>query len=188
MELPVEIQAIMDQLDRAEEDARSLVDGLSEELASWSAGPGSWTVSECLDHLAVTNRLYIAAMTPAADHARKNKRLRSRPAKPGFVGSWFLRSVEPPVKAPWKTTRAIRPRTAPPLADAFAAFTASQPCVREFLLSNADLDLAIIHFPNPFIPGVRFSLATGLHIIPAHERRHLWQARNVRQQAEASRR
>jgi len=29
---------------------------------------------------------------------------------------------------------------------------------------------------NPFIRGVRFSLATGLHVIAAHERRHLWQA------------
>jgi hypothetical protein len=35
-------------------------------------------------------------------------------------------------------------------------------------------------FPNPFIRGVRFSLATGLHVLEAHERRHLWQAWNVR--------
>jgi len=31
---------------------------------------------------------------------------------------------------------------------------------------------------------VRFSLATGLHVISAHERRHLWQAWRVRQPAE----
>jgi hypothetical protein len=31
---------------------------------------------------------------------------------------------------------------------------------------------------------VRFSLATGLHVIAAHERRHLWQAWRVRQAAE----
>jgi hypothetical protein len=35
-------------------------------------------------------------------------------------------------------------------------------------------------FVNPFIRGVRFSLATGLRVIAAHERRHLWRARNVR--------
>jgi hypothetical protein len=188
MQLPAEIKSIMDQLDSADVDARSLVDGLSDELGFWSPGPGSWSVSECLDHLAIFNRVYITAMQPAAERARAKGRLRTRPAKPGIVGSWFVRTAEPPAKTRIKAPRTIRPRSAPPLADALAAFIASQPCVREFLLSNADLDLARIHFPNPFIPGVRFSLATGLHVIPAHERRHLWQARNVRQQAEAARR
>ena len=33
---------------------------------------------------------------------------------------------------------------------------------------------------------VRFSLATGLHVITAHQRRHLWQAWRVRRAAEAA--
>jgi len=187
MELPSEIQSILDQLETAEADAHSLVTGLSDDLASWSAAPGSWSISECIHHLALTNCIYIEAMEPAALRARRSGRLRKRPALPGFVGSWFLRSIEPPAKSRFKAPRTIQPNTAAPLAEALAAFLASQLKVREFLKSNADLDLASIHFRNPFIPGVRFSLATGLHVIPAHERRHLWQARNVRQQAEASR-
>ena len=79
---------------------------------------------------------------------------------------------------------AIRPRTAPPLADAFAAFMSSQQHVLAFLRAGADLDLTGVRFPNPFVRGVRFSLATGLHVIAAHERRHLWQAWRVRQAAE----
>ena len=56
--------------------------------------------------------------------------------------------------------------------------------MREFLRRYAEIDLAGVRFPNPFIRGVRFSLATGLHVIAAHERRHLWQAWRVRQAAE----
>jgi hypothetical protein len=41
-----------------------------------------------------------------------------------------------------------------------------------------------VRFPNPFVRGVRFSLATGLHVIAAHERRHLWQAWRARRAAE----
>lgn len=48
--------------------------------------------------------------------------------------------------------------------------------VRAFLSHNADLDLAGIRFPNPFVRGIRCSVATGLHVIAAHERRHLWRA------------
>jgi len=82
--------------------------------------------------------------------------------------------------------RTIEPCTAPPLADAFASFTTSQDEVREFLCAYADLDLAEVRFPNPFARGIRFSLATGLHVILAHERRHLWQAWRVRRAAEGA--
>jgi hypothetical protein len=86
-----------------------------------------------------------------------------------------------------KAPRKIRPRTAPPLADSFASFIASQAEVREFLRAHANLDLAGVRFPNPFIPVISFSLATGLHVIAAHERRHLWQAWRVRRGVEAGR-
>jgi hypothetical protein len=78
-----------------------------------------------------------------------------------------------------KAPKNIKPRTSPSLADAAAAFLASHAEAQNFLRANADLDLAAIRFPNPFIKGLRFSLATGLHAIPAHERRHLYQARAV---------
>jgi hypothetical protein len=37
-----------------------------------------------------------------------------------------------------------------------------------------------IRFKNPFIPGLRFSVGTGLEVLSAHERRHLLQAERVR--------
>jgi len=61
---------------------------------------------------------------------------------------------------------------------------ASQADVCAFLSANADFDLAGVRFPNPFVRGVYFSLATGLHVIAAHERRHLWQAWRVRRAME----
>ena len=83
-----------------------------------------------------------------------------------------------------KAPRTIQPRQSPPLQDALRAFLASQDEVFAFLRTFADIDLAGVRFANPFIRGVRFSLATGLHVIAAHERRHLWQAWRVRQAAE----
>jgi DinB superfamily len=96
-------------------------------------------------------------------------------------GRLFVALLEPPPRwwSRWKAPRRIRPRVAPSLADAFASFMASQMQIREFFTANADLDLARIRFPNPFVPGMRFSLATGLHVIAAHDRRHLQQAWHV---------
>jgi hypothetical protein len=186
--LPADIRALRDQLDAAERDAEALVDGLSEKQGVARVGEGTWCVSECLDHLLTANRLYLEAMGPAAEEGRVRGRLRRGPAKPGLLGGWFVAVLEPPPKrwARMKAPPKIGPRTAPPLVETFAALVATQADVRELLRANADLDLAGIRFPNPFFRGIRFSLATGLHVISAHERRHLLQAWGVRRALEAA--
>jgi DinB superfamily len=186
--LPAELQRLDEALDAAERDARAVAEGLEEARGTWRAEPGSWSVAECLDHLATANRVYLAAMEPSAARALRDGRTRRGPAEPGVIGGWFVKYLEPPVKPRGKTKAppAIRPRTSPPLADAVAAFLKSQDEVRRFLRTYAGIDLRGVRFPNPFIRGVRFSLATGLHVIPAHERRHLWQAWRVRRAAEGA--
>ena len=183
-----EIGALHAALDATERDARAVAAGLDESLGTWRAAPGTWSVAECLDHLATANRVYLEAMEGSAARALAGGRRRRGPADPGLIGRWFISSLEPPAKPGRKLTapRKIRPRPAPALADALAQFLASHAAVRAFLRTYADIDLAHVHFPNPFIKGLRFSLATGIHVIPAHERRHLWQAWRVRRAAEGA--
>ena len=185
--LSTDIEDLHNQLDAVERDARSLVENLAEEQGCWRAEEDAWTVAQCLDHLAITNQVYLDAMKEPANRARAAGRLRRRPARPGSIGRWFAAKMEPPVKAfsKMKATRNIKPAESPTLASAFARFLTSQNEIRAYLRTNADLDLAGIRFPNPLVPGIRFSVATGLHVIAAHERRHLWQAWNVRRAAEA---
>jgi hypothetical protein len=184
-----DIRDLEQALDAVERDARALIRGLTPEQGVWRREPGSWSVAECLDHLATANRVYLHAMEPAAADARRRGRSRRRPALPGLVGGWFVRTLEPPVKPRFtmKAPKKIVPRESPALADAAAQFLASQDDVRAFLRKYADIDLAGVRFVNPFIRGVRFSLATGLHVTAAHERRHLWQAWNVRRAEERAR-
>ena len=184
---PPDIEALQNQYDAAERDARALVAGLDERLGTWRAREDSWSVAQCLDHLATGNRIYLTALQEAAVRAREQGRWRRGPAMPGLIGRWFVNYMEPPVKRfKTKAPRSIRPRNSPALRDAFDRFIGSQHELGGFLQRNADLDLAHIRFVNPFIRGVRFSLATGLHVLPAHERRHLWQAWRVRKAAEDS--
>jgi hypothetical protein len=185
--VPLELQRLEEALDAAERDAHKLVTGLTEARAAWRSEPGAWSVAECIDHLATANRIYLAAMRPSAERALRDGRRRTGPARPGLIGGWFVKYLEPPVKPRLKSKApgTIRPRTAPPLETAMTSFLESQADVRTFLRTYADIDLTGVRFPNPFIRGVRFSLATGLHVIAAHERRHLWQAWRVRNGAEA---
>jgi hypothetical protein len=181
-----EIDALEDAFDAIARDARALVAGLTDTAGTWRSDAQSWSVAECLDHLAIANRVYLRAMQPVAERALLQNRRRRRPAQPGVIGRWFIRTLEPPVTSRFKRAapKRIRPRDAPPLADSIAQFFASHEEVRAFLRRYADIDLAGLRFPNPFVRGLRFSLATGVHVIAAHERRHLWQAWRVRHAAE----
>jgi DinB superfamily len=184
--LSPDLQSLHDQLDAAERDAHALVAGLTQEQGIWQPQVGSWSIAECLDHIATGNHVYLAAMQEPAARARARGQFRSRPVKPGLIGHLFARSFEPP-PAWWsrrKAPRKIRPRAESSLAEAFADLVASQGDFRAFLFAQADLDLTSIRFPNPFVRGIRFSIATGLYVITAHQRRHLWQAWQVRRRLE----
>ena len=182
-----DIRALEAALDAVDDDARNLIDGLTAEQGVRRPAPGSWSIAHCLDHLATAHRVYLRAMEPAAAAALARGSRRSRPAIPGIIGGWFVRSLNAPVKPRFKMKAPARivPRESPALVDAATDFFSSQQQARAFLRQYAEIDLAGVHFPNPFIPGVRFSLATGLHVIAAHDRRHVWQAWNVRKALEA---
>jgi hypothetical protein len=186
--LPLDLAAIISQLDLIDSDARELAAGLNAEMGTRSPQPGSWSVAECLDHLAATNRAYLDALTRAATAARAAGRMRRGPMKPGWLGRRFAALAEPPVKTGRKipAPQSIRPRPNVGLTGSLALFIESQDAVRAYVRDFADIDLTGVRFVNPFIPGLRFSLGSGLLIILAHDRRHLWQAWNARRAAEAS--
>jgi hypothetical protein len=183
---PGDILDLLGQLDRVQGDVDALAATLSEAHGARQPRSGSWSVSQCLAHLAATNELYVGAMAVAADRARVSGRLRQGAATPGWLGGLFIRTLEPP-PAWWSRVRTIgplKPSATPALGVAMAEFSAAHDEVRQCLRTNADLDLAGVRFANPIVRGVRFSLATGFHVILAHERRHLWQAWRARRAAE----
>jgi hypothetical protein len=109
------MKALQDQLDAAEGDVQALVADLSEERGGWHAEIGSWSVAECLDHLAAANRVCLDAMKEPAIRAREQGRFRRCPAPAGFVGRWFVRTLEPLQPSHW-TARHQRSREATPVA------------------------------------------------------------------------
>lgn len=127
---PPDIVALEEAFDAAGRDARSLVTGLTEELGAVRIDADSWSVAECLDHLAIGNRVYLHAMEPVGERALREGRRRRAPAKPGLAGGWFVRVLEPPVRRRFRieAPRSIRPRSAPSLKDAFGALPRAARC------------------------------------------------------------
>jgi hypothetical protein len=181
--LPPDLADLDAALLAADHEARDVVAGLDDARANWQPrGGAGWSVAQCLDHLAVANTTYAAAMAAAAARARGRGRMRRGPVAPGFFASLFVRELEPPVRRRMRNPRVIAPTSALPVAEALARFLRSQEAVRRLLEEAKDLDLSV-RFANPYVAGLRFRLQAGFRIVLAHDHRHLWQARQVRADA-----
>ena len=177
--LPDEIRRILDDLEANERRAEALVAGLDDGSLNWRPDERSWSTAQCLDHLNVANRIYLEAMRPSIEEARRQGRMRRGLVRPGWFERWFVANLEPPPKrklpAPKKIVPAFRGEKEALLTEFRRLHAEAAGLLRE----AADVDLGV-RFPNPFIKLFRFRVWTGFLVIPTHERRHLWQAEQLR--------
>ena len=159
--------------------AQALAGSLSLTQLSWQPKNGeSWSVLECLDHLAIATSVYLDAMEPAILGAPRGKSpglLQSA----GIPSTLFLRKLEPPVTRKAPAPAKIRPRPTLNPESILPGYLKAMDRVTSFVNNTADRDLNAVRFRNPLIPVLRLTLGTGLLIIAGHGRRHLWQAEQV---------
>ena len=170
------------ELNAANDRATTLAKTLTPGQLNWTPAPGVWSVGQCLEHLYVTNQVYLRPMSsslegrqPAVVHE----------ITPGWFGRWFIRNyIEPsPKMRRVPAPRKIRPgaRIEPDILDRFLD---SNHRARDLVLRARNHDVNRIRFKNPFIPVIRFTVGTGLEIISKHQSRHLLQAERIREYLE----
>ncbi|HYN19553.1 MAG TPA: DinB family protein [Thermoanaerobaculia bacterium] len=179
LSLPDDLAAILRGLDESDREARALLAELDEERFNARPDERSWSVAQCLDHLNVGNRIYLEAMRTAVEEGRRKNVLRQGPFRPRVLERWFIREMEPPPRRRLPAPRKIVPAARKSRAEVGEEWARIQGQLRDLLHEAAPLDLNRTRFVNPFLRLVRFSVGTGFLVIEAHERRHLWQARQV---------
>jgi hypothetical protein len=177
--LPDEIRRLLDDLDANERRAEAVTADLGYEALNWRPDDRSWSVAQCLDHLNVANRVYLDAIRPTLEAARRQERTRRGPVQPGWFERRFVAELEPPPKRKLKAFKKIIPAIWGERDALLAEFRRLHEEAAHLLRESADLDLGV-RFPNPFLPLVRFRVWTGFLVMPTHERRHLWQAEELR--------
>jgi hypothetical protein len=188
--LPDDLESILNELDRTDQQVRQLVSDLSEAQLNWPPGATAWSIAQCLDHLGQTNSVYTAALRDGVRRAGTSSQALRNPIRlhlhpdpdlhPGWFGRWFIADMEPPPRRKFRSPKQIRPRAHRSGQEVLSAFIAAHDDLRSLIHEAYTLDLNRIRFKNPFIGWLRFTVATGMLIISAHDRRHLWQAQQVR--------
>jgi len=163
--------------------ASELADGLQEAQFNWRPDAQSWSIAECLLHLNMVGDRCVHMLEPALAEARARGRLAEGPFGYGWLGKWIIAHTEPPSKHKYKAPRAFTPAYGQPITAVLPTFRHLQEQLSRQLEQASGLDLARIKLPAPEAPPLRFNLQFTFAWIAAHERRHLWQARQVRNHA-----
>jgi hypothetical protein len=171
------------ELDRQGAQAQTLTVGLSEAALNWQPHGGkSWSIGQCLDHLTTMNAIYLKALQAAVESNRDQLEPRKVPIQ---ASGWLMRLVvsyeEPPPKIRLPAPKKISPPsrlTGAVIGD----FEALQKQLADFIHEWGDADLGDLRVRDPLFP-MHLTVDTELLIIAAHNRRHLWQAENVKKNA-----
>ncbi len=167
---------------QAQIEARKLAEGLNETRFNWRPAPGQWSIEECLAHLTIVGTWEIQAIERAIDNARARNLTASGPFQYGWFDRWVVRMTEPPVRRKVRSPRRFVPVHEQPVTAVLPTFLHLQSMFLLQIDRAAGLDLARVKVQTPISRLFKMSLGMMFAQAAAHERRHLEQARQVRQQ------
>ncbi len=174
-----ELEELRQQFNAIKDDAQQLIAPLNDAQFNWTSQPGVWSVAECFEHLNITGNLYLPMIDQEVQRGREKKLFGSEPFRYGWFNNWFVRSLEPPVKTKFKAPKAFVPKPDRLLDSTISEFLQVQEEFQRRLIDANGLDLRRIKVQSPTTKLIRLSLGRAFQMVAAHERRHLWQARQV---------
>lgn len=164
--------------------ARELTEGLNEAQFNWRPVAGQWSIEECLAHLTIVGTWEIRAIEGAIDDARSRGLTGNGPFQYGWFDRWIVRMTEPPVRRKVRSPRRFVPAHEQPITAVLPTFLHLQSMFLLQIERAAGLDLARVKVDTPISRFLKMSLGMMFVQAAAHERRHMAQARRVREQIE----
>lgn len=173
-----ELTSIAEELRSAAAGYRGLVNSMPAEDLNRRPASGRWSVADCVAHVTRSNREYL---TPMRDALERSDASTKRAFRQTFLGGWMVRKLEPPVKGKQRSPKLFLPPTGVQhdRAGLLSEFEEAQGELFGLLEKAASRDLSRVKMSSPASSLLRMNLWDAFRILAAHQRRHLWQARNV---------
>jgi hypothetical protein len=175
-----ELESYLDQLLSITQDAPGIAANLTDAQFNWRPAPGRWSMAECFDHLNRTAHAYMGRLDASIAEGRSRGLTAPGPFVHSLLDRLILRSMEPPVRFRMRSPRVFRPAPERAHAETMREFQEWQERFADRLRAADGLDLRRIRSRSPAVTRLTYSLGTAFAIFLAHERRHLWQARGIR--------
>lgn len=175
-----ELAAYERQIEAIKQDARDLLADLTDKQFNWRPAPGRWSIAECIDHLRVSGAPMLPRIAKTMEQARADGVFGRGPFRHSFLGNLFVRYLEPPPRFKSKAPKILVPTPERPMAELVPEFMTLQDQLQRRIREANGIDLAAVKIVSPITKFVKLSLGQWFALLAAHERRHLWQARGVK--------
>jgi hypothetical protein len=179
------LQDIVRQFDGVAASARELVRGLDEAQFNWQLAPERWSIGQNVAHLNIAARDTFPFLDAMLQSAR-GKGAGSPPYSRTFVGRLTAWVIEPPYRIRVKTRSSHVPRSELSMSAEMTEFENTQAEYNKRVRAAEGLNICGVKenlnllAGNTKAPPANLNLYDWFIFIAAHERRHLWQALQVR--------
>jgi DinB family protein len=171
-----QIDALLSELRETTRRAEALFAGKSTEQLSASPGGKGWSATQCLAHLNLTNRAYL----PVIDACLEEMKHQNFRGDGPFEMSWNARLLnwwlEPPSRLRLPTAPFAEPAGQLIPGQILAEFAQVNEQVARQLEASRGFALDRVKMASPFAKNMQYNVYSAFVLIPAHNRRHLWQA------------
>ncbi|MEZ6003832.1 MAG: DinB family protein [Planctomycetota bacterium] len=164
------------------ETAGKLTRGLSSQQVHWHPAQGSWSIAQCLHHLAVSVRAY----APRIHRALQDPVMAQADGKayaPRWLAGRFIEFVSPRSPKALKAPGTFKPESDPP-TDGLQDFIEMQEFLIHALGAALPVDLNRNKLRSPALPLMTFTIGECFEMLIEHNDRHLGQAQRVRDHAD----
>lgn len=185
MPLDPDIAMVVVEIDANLSHAESITHGLTQEQFAWRPEPGRWSIGECFAHLNATNKVALPAIETGIAKGRAGSKTGKGPFQYGFLARKFIASQEPPAKKKFKAPKLFLPPAEVNLDATMAEYRRNSGELKRLARDADGLHLSRVKIQLPALPAalraiLKMPLGGQLLLTTTHDRRHLWQAEQVK--------
>lgn len=140
----------------------------------WRPEPEGWSMAEHVDHLNLTNDVYLGAIEACLASARERGARGQGPFKRSWLAHHFVSKLGPPVTLKVKTMKKLVPPAELDPGEVARRFFERQERFAAAVEGARGVDLGRARFRSPLFALLKMDLGVGFDLIVAHNERHLW--------------
>lgn len=174
-----DLSASLKAIRAVENDLEHLLSTLREFQFYVHPRGGAWSVGYCLEHLVLTGHALFLSWDSAIRDSNASTHAHGAPPYRWWHRG-LLRFVEPPYQFRIRAAPQLLPNCHRPMKEAIQRFHSMHDEFTRRLEASTVADLQELWVQSPFRSRRRYRLGFCIDLVLAHERRHLWQAWQIR--------
>lgn len=179
------MQTIQQLIDKFISDSEETINNfrklksLSENQINWKPSSESWSIAECINHLIVTNTLYLNELEKQLSQKKIKADCSEVKVKHKFLAKFIIKSVDPVNLKKVKTFTVFNPTKSTFTIEVIDEYLSLQSHFIKVVKSSNDFNLNEYIMSSPAVKIIKENFCDVLEIVRLHDKRHFNQANRI---------